>query len=130
MSDFVRVGETNLIAVRVNNTVNSEIPPDGGKTDFVQFGGIYRDVTFLALKSPFFTFNWQARDAGVRVKTAPMSNDSDGDWVVSSQTNVANFERNVVSFKLVYSVFTLRVDGNNFFHFHFFFSLDVDVPFA
>ena len=43
-------GQSNLIAVRVDNTVQKDVPPervDGGTIDMVLFGGIYRDVYLI-----------------------------------------------------------------------------------
>ena len=37
----------NVIAVRVDNTVNPDIPPDGQWMDFILFGGLYRDVNLV-----------------------------------------------------------------------------------
>ncbi|MBC8095991.1 MAG: beta galactosidase jelly roll domain-containing protein [Akkermansiaceae bacterium] len=39
------IGADNVIAVKVNNAVNSSIPPASG--DFTVFGGLYRDVQLL-----------------------------------------------------------------------------------
>ena len=44
---FLRVGQDNVIAVKVNNAKDSDILPLSG--DFTVFGGLYRDVHLLVL---------------------------------------------------------------------------------
>ena len=46
ITPFVRFGEQNVIAVEVSNARDPEVTPLSG--DFTVFGGIYRDVHFLA----------------------------------------------------------------------------------
>lgn len=41
-------GEENVIAVRVDSTKRSDIPPEGGEVDYCLFGGIVRDVWLIA----------------------------------------------------------------------------------
>ena len=47
VTSLLRVGQDNVIAVRVNNAHNPDIPPLDG--DFTVFGGLYRDVHLLVL---------------------------------------------------------------------------------
>ena len=44
ITDFVRIGEDNLIAVRVDATENPSIPPFGYVIDYLTYGGLYREV--------------------------------------------------------------------------------------
>ena len=44
ITDFVHPGRGNLMAVRVDSSERSDIPPYGGVVDYLTFGGIYRDV--------------------------------------------------------------------------------------
>lgn len=71
ITDLMRAGK-NLIAVKVDNTVNEFTPPDGAKMkkDFVLFGGLYRDVNLVITGKTHVTFPWEARDAGIRVTCA------------------------------------------------------------
>ncbi|HUA65563.1 MAG TPA: glycoside hydrolase family 2 TIM barrel-domain containing protein [Alphaproteobacteria bacterium] len=46
ITPYVNVGGDNVLAVRVNNAVNTNIPPLAA--DFTFWGGIYRDVHLLA----------------------------------------------------------------------------------
>jgi len=44
ITDAVRYGEENLLAVRLDTTENGEIPPFGFVIDYLTYGGIYREV--------------------------------------------------------------------------------------
>jgi beta-galactosidase len=63
----------NLIAVRVDNTVNPDIPPDGQWMDFILFGGLYRDVNLVVTDPMHLTFPWEAPQAGVRLTLPEVS---------------------------------------------------------
>ena len=63
----------NVIAVRVDNTVNPDIPPDGQWMDFILFGGLYRDVNLVVTDPLYVTFPWEARQAGVRLTLPEVS---------------------------------------------------------
>jgi beta-galactosidase len=45
VTPYLKVGADNLIAVKVNNAVNTNVPPLSA--DFTFFGGLYRDVHLL-----------------------------------------------------------------------------------
>ena len=47
ITDLVRPGKENVLAVRVDNSHSEDIPPLSG--DFTIFGGLYRDVHLLVL---------------------------------------------------------------------------------
>jgi len=40
----VTFGGQNVIAVKVDSRCREDVPPEGGNVDYMQFGGIYRDV--------------------------------------------------------------------------------------
>lgn len=44
ITDQVRFGEENLIAVRLDTTENPEVPPFGFVIDYLTYGGLYREV--------------------------------------------------------------------------------------
>ena len=44
ITDLVRFGEDNLLAVRVDSTERPDIPPFGKVVDYLPYGGIYREV--------------------------------------------------------------------------------------
>jgi len=87
ITGFVKFGKTNLIAVKVNNRYNANIPPLSA--DFTFFGGIYRDVnliftakqhistTFYASSGIFITTPTVSdKEADVNIKTLVVNNDS------------------------------------------------------
>src|ERR1700682_4240995 len=43
----------NVLAVEVDSTERSDIPPFGGEIDYLTFGGIYRDVALRVVSSTF-----------------------------------------------------------------------------
>lgn len=51
VSDYVKYGEDNILAVRLNTREDSNIPPFGYVVDYMTYGGIYRDV-YLEVKNP------------------------------------------------------------------------------
>lgn len=48
ITDYVRTdGQDNVIAVRVDSTRQTEVPPEGGDVDYCLFGGIVRNVRMI-----------------------------------------------------------------------------------
>lgn len=48
ITDFLKTdGSDNVIAVKVDSTKHSDIPPEGGRVDYCLFGGIVRDVNLI-----------------------------------------------------------------------------------
>lgn len=45
LTDHLRWGQPNEIAVRVDSTERADIPPFGGRIDYLTFGGIYREAS-------------------------------------------------------------------------------------
>lgn len=64
ISDRVRWGEDNVLALEVDSTEREDVPPFGGNLDYLAFGGIYREVA-LRLVSDAFIENVFARPANV-----------------------------------------------------------------
>ncbi len=44
LTEHLKFGADNLLAVEVDSTERADIPPFGGSIDYLTFGGIYRDV--------------------------------------------------------------------------------------
>jgi len=86
ITPFVREG-ANLIAVQVDNRPNPEVPPDGQTTDYILFGGLYRDVFLHVTDSLHLTFPWEATQAGVRL-TLPQVSQKEA--VVQAEATVRN----------------------------------------
>ena len=80
----------NVVAVRVDNTRNPDVPPDGGRFDYILFGGLYRDVYLVTTDTLHVTFPWEDTYAGVFVTTPTVTPE---DATVSVRTTVRN-ERN------------------------------------
>lgn len=53
ITDFISWDSDNVIAIRVNNLHNDEIPPGRWRMDYNVYGGIYREVELLSL-SPIY----------------------------------------------------------------------------
>ena len=86
ITPYVKKGK-NVIAVRVDNRVNPDIPPDGKWLDYILFGGLYRDV-FLHVTDPMhLTFPWEAHRAGVWL-TLPEVSETKA--VVKAESTVRN----------------------------------------
>lgn len=86
VTSLVRPGK-NSLAVRVDNTVNPDIPPDFLKTDFMQFGGLYRDVDLVVTDAVYVTFPWEAKAAGLRFTLPEISV---ANAVLAAETTVRN----------------------------------------
>lgn len=87
ITDFVVSGKENLLVVKADNRFDSGIAPDPHKTDYVKFGGIYRDVYLVTSDKLHVSFNWEAFDAGVHI-TTPAVKKRNG--TVSVKTTVKN----------------------------------------
>ena len=86
ITDHLQPG-TNQLAIRIDNTVNPSIPPDGQKTDFIQFGGLYRDVHVVVTDPLHISFPWEEKQAGIRL-TLPEVSESRA--IVVAETHVRN----------------------------------------
>lgn len=64
ITDHVEPGADNVIAVRVDSTERTDIPPFGFVVDYLTFGGIYRDVQ-LRIVDPLYIRNVIARPRDV-----------------------------------------------------------------
>ncbi|CAN7390538.1 hypothetical protein LJR153_002435 [Paenibacillus sp. LjRoot153] len=53
ISEWVVVGESNVIAVRVDSTRRPDIPPEGRLVDYMLFGGIYRNVRLIVTSAVY-----------------------------------------------------------------------------
>jgi len=51
ITDAVKLGEQNMLAVKVDSRERKDVPPEGGNVDYMQFGGIYRNAR-LVLTEP------------------------------------------------------------------------------
>ncbi len=72
ITDQIKPGK-NQLAIRIDNTPNPDIPPDGKKIDFIQFGGLYRDVHVVVTDPLHITFPWEGQQAGIRLTLPEIS---------------------------------------------------------
>ncbi len=86
VSPYVKAGR-NVLAVRVDNHVHPELPPDGVEADYILFGGLYRDVFLHVTDTLHVTFPWEARQAGVRLTLPQVSEQA---AVVQAEATVRN----------------------------------------
>lgn len=53
LTPYVKWEANNVLAVEVDSTERADIPPFGGRIDYLTFGGIYRDVRLRAVSDVF-----------------------------------------------------------------------------
>ena len=73
LTESLRLGEQNVVAVRCDSREDLNIPPFGGQIDFLTYGGIYRAVS-LDIKEPAYL-----RDIFIEAK-------AEGDFRIYSST--------------------------------------------
>lgn len=72
ITPFLNYGKTNVIAVKVDNSYNKNIPPL--TADFTFFGGIYRDVLLIKQNAIHFSMD-DYSSSGVYITTPDVSKD-------------------------------------------------------
>lgn len=87
ISEFVTLGQTNTLTLELDNRPNKQIPPDGHTTDYVLFGGLYRDVYLNVLDPLHFTFDWDSSTSGIFVTTPTVTK---RDATVTVRSEVVN----------------------------------------
>ena len=87
ITEFVKLNTDNSIVIKADNSYSQSIAPDPHRTDYVKFGGLYRDLYLVTTNPLHITFNWEDYDAGVNINT-PTVNKHNG--TVSIQTTVKN----------------------------------------
>lgn len=110
ISQLVDFEKDNVLAVRVTNTDNPQIPPGKpqSKLDFNYFGGIYRNVSLIVTEKVFISHPLEANKVaggGVFI-TCPAVNKNMA--TVNIKTNIVNATRNPVNALLK----TTLVDSN------------------
>ncbi len=87
ITPFVRSGEVHTLVIKADNTQDPTISPDPHRTDYLKFGGVYRDVYLVTTSRLHVNFNWEDFDAGVHI-TTPSVKKRNG--TVSVKTTVVN----------------------------------------
>src|ERR1035438_6138882 len=83
---FLRVGQDNVLAVKVNNAKDSDVLPLSG--DFTVFGGLYRDVHLLVLNKLSVT-PLDFASPGIYIKQTSVSKDS-AEFEITTKLRNAN----------------------------------------
>lgn len=92
ITPFLKYGETNVLAVKVDNSFNTDIPPL--TADFTFFGGIYRDVFLLQLNEVHFSMD-DFSSSGVYIKTPEVSKEKAKIEINCLLNNTANQDKTV-----------------------------------
>jgi len=69
VTDFVDRDGENVVALRVDNRVNPDVPPDPGPFDYILFSGLYRELYLVQTERVYLPFPWESRTAGVTITT-------------------------------------------------------------
>jgi len=69
VTDSVDRDGENVVALRVDNRVNPDVPPDPGPFDYVLFSGLYRELYLVQTERIYLPFPWESRTAGVTITT-------------------------------------------------------------
>jgi beta-galactosidase len=94
VTDHVEFGKPNVLAVRVDSTERTDIPPFGFVVDYLTFGGIYRDVD-LRIVDPVHIKHLFARPGNVLSDrkrldvTARVVNSTDASETVQGRVRLA-----------------------------------------
>jgi beta-galactosidase len=107
ITDFVISGKENTIAIHADHSFDPTIAPDPDETDYVKWGGIYRDVYLVKTNRLHVNFNWEDFDAGVHI-TTPSVKKNNG--TVSVKTTISNEYNKQVDCR----VETMIVDANGY----------------
>jgi beta-galactosidase len=98
-TDFVEFDKPNLIAVKVDNSLDKNKPPIDG--DFTMYGGIYRDVWLIATDEIHFKVTDFA-SSGVKIETPQVSNDS---AIVKISGTIVNSGESTGQIEIVNTIF-------------------------
>ena len=90
VTPYLNVGADNVIAVKVNNAVNTNVPPLSA--DFTFFGGIYRDVHLL-VTDPVQISPLDYGSPGVYLKPTNVSSNSANLQVTTVVSNASSGRR-------------------------------------
>ncbi len=92
ITDKVKVGETNVLALRVSKVDNPNTPPGKPEAslDFHYWGGIYRDVNMIVTEKTYVTDVLEADKAGGGGSFLTYPQVSKEEAVVNVKTDVAN----------------------------------------
>ena len=87
ITDFVKNDQENILAVKVDNSFNKDIPPLSA--DFTFFGGIYRDVFLVEHNEVHFSMD-DYGSSGVYISTPEVSKEEakiEAQYLLKNETN-------------------------------------------
>ena len=96
ITDRVSWTDSSIIAVKVDNSPQEDVPPGAGWVDYVTYGGIYRN-TWLHISDPVYIPQW-----GQIISTPTVST---GSATMNVNTTVVNDEAQQRSCSLTYEIF-------------------------
>lgn len=79
ITPYIHFGCENRICVKVDSRENPQIPPFGSGTDFLAFGGIYRDV-YIEVKNPA-----HIEDVFIRTKNRPGHGETSSNFLYNTK---------------------------------------------
>ena len=93
VTDHVRLGKENLLAVRVDNSYDYDIPPH--TADFIMYGGLYRDVRLVIadqtyIEDVYITSPELSAAAAEVVLQIDVRNETKSNCQITLATNVVN----------------------------------------
>ena len=106
ITKYVKSGKINKIFVKADNRNNKVVPPDPHRTDYIKWGGIYRDVYLVTTKKIYVNFNWETKESGVRITTPTVKRRY---GIAAINTTVANKKSKNQNVKIVTKV--VNADG-------------------
>ena len=84
---FLAKSGAAIVALKVDNSYNPDIPPDFGRHDYIMPGGLYRDVYLVRTGQVRVTFPWESKRAGIFITTPKVSPDLSS---VATRINIGN----------------------------------------
>lgn len=78
ITDLVTFGRENIITVKCDSRESNNIPPFGGLTDYLTYGGVYREVHLDVYDGPFIKDVFVTGDMNGNVKAAVNLDGADG----------------------------------------------------
>lgn len=100
ITPYIKVDQFNLLAIKVNNAHDADIPPLSA--DFTFFGGIYRDIS-LEMVSPIRFSITEYASSGVYIRTPVVTEE---EVEVEIEAKVDNLTLKGGNFKLEYCFYT------------------------
>ncbi len=109
-TDLVEFDKPNLIAVKVDNSLDKNKPPIDG--DFTMYGGIYRDVWLIATDEVHLKVTDFAA-SGVKIETPQVSNDSATVKISGTVVNSSKVAKQIEIVNTIFDAENRRIAATN-----------------